>query len=188
MPKLLSELKAQITVLAKEEAKKRVAKLLKGVAKIVKALDKAKKGIASFQKAVGGTGQAGRKVGRPRGKKARRRIRKAQRRVAKKSRKARKAKITPAAIKALRKSLNANQEELAKMLGLSRFAVMAWEQGRSQPRAAKLAKILALQKKGGRKVKARVGRPRKARKSVRGKRGKRAVPETPPAQPVESQS
>jgi len=184
MAKGLLALEAQISALAQADAERRVAKVMKAAEKIAKALAKVTKEIASFQKMAGGKARPGRKPGRRPGRKpghkpGRRPGRKPGRKLA--VNRGKKAGITPAALKSLRKKLGVNQDGLAKILKVSLSSIRTWEQGRAKPRAAKLAKILSLQAESGRKVKAKAGRPRKARKAGR---PRKIASKAPPAEPV----
>jgi len=170
---LIRNLEAQISVLASREAEKRVSALLKKALKLSRTLSAAAREIDSFHRAAGATGK---RAGRPAGRRRRGRKpgRKPGRRPGRKAgaKTGRPATITRAGLKALRRKLAVNQEELAKMLGVSAAAVRSWEQGRAKPRAAKLSRILALQSKGA----GRAGRPRKARKVRRTRRARRSAP------------
>jgi DNA-binding XRE family transcriptional regulator len=173
---LIRNLEAQISVLASREAEKRVSALLKKALKLSRTLSAAAREMASFHQAAGGVAK---KAGRPAGKRRGRKPgRKPGRRPGRKpaGKRERPTKVTPAGLKALRRKLSVNQMELAKMLGVSAAAVRSWEQGRAKPRAAKLARILALQLKGA----GRVGRPRKVRKIRRTRRARRAAPAAAP--------
>jgi DNA-binding XRE family transcriptional regulator len=142
MAKGLVALEAQISALAQADAEKRVAKVMKAARVIAKALAKVAKQMSSFQKAAGGKARLGRKPGR---KPGRRPGHKPGRKSA--GKRGRKAGITPAALKSLRKKLGVNQDGLAKLLKVSLSSIRTWEQGRAKPRKAKLAQILALQAK-----------------------------------------
>ena len=66
---------------------------------------------------------------------------------------ARKARLSPGLIRKLRKRLNVSQAELAVLLGVSAGAVGFWESGKSSPRPAAKAQIVALRNLGRRDVK-----------------------------------
>ena len=57
-----------------------------------------------------------------------------------------KARFSPRLIQSLRKKLKITQKELALLAGVSIGAVHQWEGGKSQPRAEKKAKFVALRK------------------------------------------
>ena len=187
MAKGLIALEAQISVLAQQEAEKRVAKVMKAARKVATTLAKVAKQMSSFQKAAMGEGKSGKKRGRKPGRKAGRKPRRrAGRKPGRKAsgKRGKQPEITPAALKRLRKRLGVNQDGLAKLLKVSLSSIRTWEQGRAKPRAAKLAKILSFQAEDGRKVKAKAGRPRKASKTGR---PRKVAPEASPAEAVKQE-
>jgi len=65
----------------------------------------------------------------------------------------RKVRFSPRLIRSLRKKLRVTQKELALLAGVSVGAVHQWEGGKSQPRAVKKARLVALRKLSRRDVK-----------------------------------
>ncbi len=63
------------------------------------------------------------------------------------------ARFSPRLIQSLRKKLKITQKELALLAGVSVGAVHQWEGGKSEPRAIKKARLLALRKLSRRDVK-----------------------------------
>ena len=63
------------------------------------------------------------------------------------------ARFSPRLIGALRRRLKLTQGELGAVLGVSANSVQAWETGRSAPRGANRASLVALRKLGRREVK-----------------------------------
>lgn len=57
-----------------------------------------------------------------------------------------KSRLSPVLIKKLRKRINVTQAELAQLVGVSAGAVGFWETGKSQPRAALKARLVALRR------------------------------------------
>ena len=64
-----------------------------------------------------------------------------------------KARFSPRLIRSLRKKLRITQKELAVLAGASVGAVHQWEGGKSQPRAVKKARLVALRSLARRDVK-----------------------------------
>jgi DNA-binding transcriptional regulator YiaG len=62
------------------------------------------------------------------------------------------ARVTPRAIKNLRKKLGVSQEKLALLLNVSPGAVAFWEQGRARPRGANKGALVAIRKLGRRDI------------------------------------
>ena len=71
--------------------------------------------------------------------------------------KARRARLTPEAIKRLRARLGVTQVQLAALLGVTGPAVAQWEMGTSEPRGSNRAALVALRKLGRRAVKRMLG-------------------------------
>ena len=65
----------------------------------------------------------------------------------------RKARFSPRLIRSLRKKLRVTQKELAVLAGVSVGAVHQWEGGKSEPRAVKKARLVALRSLARRDVK-----------------------------------
>jgi len=65
----------------------------------------------------------------------------------------RKVRFSPRLIRSLRKKLRVTQKELALLAGVSVGAVHQWEGGKSQPRAVKKARLVALRSLARRDVK-----------------------------------
>jgi DNA-binding transcriptional regulator YiaG len=65
---------------------------------------------------------------------------------------ARRARLTPEAIKRLRARLGLTQVQLAALLGVTGPAVAQWEMGTSEPRGSNRAALVALRKFGRREV------------------------------------
>jgi len=63
------------------------------------------------------------------------------------------ARLSPRLVRSLRRRLRLTQGELAALLGVSTNSVNAWEAGRSAPRGANRASLVALRKVGRREVK-----------------------------------
>lgn len=68
----------------------------------------------------------------------------------------RQARISPRLIKAQRTRLGLSREAFAKLVGVSGGAVLAWEGGKSKPRAAAKAALVAVRKLGKREARARL--------------------------------
>lgn len=71
--------------------------------------------------------------------------------------KARRARLTPEAIKRLRARLGLTQVQLAALLGVTGPAVAQWEMGTSEPRGSNRAALVALRKLGRREVRRMLG-------------------------------
>ena len=69
-----------------------------------------------------------------------------------------KARFSKRTLPALRKRFVLTQQDAAKLLEVSAITVGAWEAGRSKPRGANLAKIVALRSMGQEQVNAALGR------------------------------
>jgi len=63
-----------------------------------------------------------------------------------------KARFSPRLIRSLRKKLRITQKELAVLAGVSVGAVHQWEGGKSEPRAVKKARLVALRSLARREV------------------------------------
>ena len=88
------------------------------------------------------------------------------------------ARMSPRLIRSQRARLGLSRDAFAKLLGVTGGAVLAWESGRSKPRAAAKAAIVAIRKLGKREARERLAvlsganRDHKAPAARRGK-GKR---------------
>jgi len=71
-----------------------------------------------------------------------------------------KARFSPRLIRSLRKKLRITQKELAVLAGVSVGAVHQWEGGKSEPRAVKKARLVALRSLARRDVKKLLGERR----------------------------
>lgn len=69
----------------------------------------------------------------------------------------RKVRFSAEAFSAQRDKLGLTQAQMAELLGASALSVYKWESGKVQPRAAQLARILAIRKLGKREAAARLG-------------------------------
>ena len=120
MPNMAQVLKAEIVRLSRKEVKAACSPLRKQIRALRQATKDQKQLIANLEKELRrmrtaapvqelGTGDEG---------------------------KAKKARITPAAIKSQRLRLKLSQRELAKLLGVNAISVIRWETGKSKPRDA----------------------------------------------------
>ncbi len=66
------------------------------------------------------------------------------------------ARLGPSLIRSQRKRLGLSRVAFAKLLGVSGGAVVAWEGGRSKPRAAAKAALIAIRKLGKREARQRL--------------------------------
>ncbi len=82
------------------------------------------------------------------------------------------ASLPPAAIRALRDRLSLSRAKFARLLGVSPGSIFGWERGASVPRRDSVARLLALDKRQGKKAPAGGGR-RPARGRRRGSRASR---------------
>lgn len=148
------------------EAKKSLAPLTKKLESISQLIAEAEKGLGVYQEIADGviirkakvSRVTRKKTGRPAGKK--------------------KAGGLAGRLKAYRKKAGLNQEALAKKLGVNVASVRAWEQGRSNPRAAALKKIEKILGGKAEKTGKAAGKTRKVRKTRKVAKGK---PKAPPA-------
>ena len=66
------------------------------------------------------------------------------------------ARLSPRLIRSQRARLGLSRDSFAKLVGVSGGAVLAWESGRSRPRAAAKAAIVAIRKLGKREARERL--------------------------------
>jgi len=66
------------------------------------------------------------------------------------------ARLGPSLIRSQRKRLELSRNAFAKLLGVSGAAVLAWEGGRSRPRAAAKAALIAVRRLGKREARQRL--------------------------------
>ncbi len=62
------------------------------------------------------------------------------------------ARFSPALVKANRKKLGLSAADYSKLVGVSAVTIYGWEQGRSKPRQAQLASLVAVRKLGVREA------------------------------------
>jgi DNA-binding transcriptional regulator YiaG len=66
------------------------------------------------------------------------------------------SRISPRLVKSQRTRLGLSRQAFSKLLGVSAGAVVAWEGGRSKPRAAAKAALIAIREVGRREAKRRL--------------------------------
>lgn len=137
MGKVETALKEEIVRLARKEVRKSQAKTVEGVRRLKGSLAKLQTEVAALKRQLAG-------------EQSKRRIVSVTQGLAPAELK--KSRLSPRLIKKLRKRLKVTQSELARLVGVSAGAVGFWEIGKSQPRAAMRARLVALRRAGRRDV------------------------------------
>ncbi len=158
MPNVMTVLKAEITRLAKKEAKAAVAPVRKPSIGARKALADLKRRIAALEKQVKAFGAV--LAGIPQSQAE--------------APAAEKVRITAKGMRSLRKKLRLTREQFAKLVGITASGVYLWERknGPLRVRGTTKAAILAIRNLGASEAKKRLEEMGKTGKAKAGKRGK----------------
>lgn len=138
MGKVEETLKSEIARLTKKQIKSTYVPLSKDVRELKRTISRLSKAVAALEKSVGfqQSQVVAKKV----------ELHAAESEV-------RAARLSPRVIRNSRKRLGLAQKDMAALLGVSLGAIVAWEQGRSRPRAKNKTALVGLRKLGRRDVK-----------------------------------
>lgn len=160
MTDMAKVLKEEITRLARKEAKRYAFPLKKKITGLSRVITKQKSVLANLEKQVG-----------------------LLKKMSKETRsepvlavpaEIKKARLSPRLIKSQRKRLRLNQENFARLLGVSVAAVRSWEQGRSSPVERNLAACVGIRRLKKTEAYNRLGiKPTRKKRAKRGKRAPR---------------
>jgi DNA-binding XRE family transcriptional regulator len=163
MGKIEEVIRSEISRLARKTTKGTLKSLTRNVSQLKRSVSQLSKTVAVLQKKIArhsrDKGAHNVKLGAPEGE-------------------VKSARFTPRLIKKLRKRLGITQGDLALILDVSKGAVVSWESGRSAPRYARKAAMVALRKLGRRDIKKTLAekgkRPKKRAKKKRARKRKGA--------------